>query len=650
MTENLILFTITPVQKFITTARKTEDLWLGSYILSHLNATAIESVYAEEGIKIIYPSIAGVSPFESWQNADITLPSFPNLFLAMSENLQIKKLTEKMQYVEAVVQCEFEKIARHAVEFFVSVVGQETWNETGADDIFRRQIKNFFQLYWVVSSGSSESYQDWYAQTGARLASVKNCRAFDQVSESGRKCSLCGEREIFHDGETDAMQSWGQFAQRSAKYCRQSEALCTVCLTKRLATRYFGERYPEIEQLSFPSTSEVSTADFKLQLTEDQTYRQTYREFVETVTALRDDNNNQIQVTVNPVPKIQGIQESWNVDGDWLFEESFSPQNLERYYGISEEAQMEQRQDISEEAQMEQRQDIKRCNDLRRDLVRKVGFEPSRYYAVIALDGDGMGQTISQAQNWEAHTEISSRLNEYTTEVRQIVEENHLGKLIYAGGDDVLALVNLADLFEILCKLRGEFPNLNSSENSASTASAGVCIAHCKVPLGDVLARARAMERAAKSVDEKDALGMALLKHSGNISQTVFKWKYLDADDNGIDMITVSQNLVELIKTSEVSKKFMYSFRDVFARLTNLTGDLELPDIVKTELERLIWRAVSEKVRSDEGIQERISENVKDLTKLLAENRMKFEDFIGFLEIVNFIARGGKTDETISET
>ena len=32
MTENLILFTITPVQKFITTARKTEDLWLGSYI------------------------------------------------------------------------------------------------------------------------------------------------------------------------------------------------------------------------------------------------------------------------------------------------------------------------------------------------------------------------------------------------------------------------------------------------------------------------------------------------------------------------------------------------------------------------------------------------------------------------------------------
>ncbi len=634
MTENLILFTITPVQKFITTARKTEDLWLGSYILSHLNATAIHQIYAEEGVKIIYPSIEGVSPFQSWQSADITLPSFPNLFLAMSETLQIEELAQKMQYVEAVVQCEFEKMARHAVEFFVSVVGKKTWNSTGADDIFKRQIKNFFQLYWVISSGSSESYQDWYAQTGARLASVKNCRAFDQVSESGRKCSLCGDREIFHDGKTDAMQWWKQFAKRSAKYCRQDEALCTVCLTKRLATDYFGEKYPEIKKLSFPSTSEVSTADFKSQLAEDETYTN----FVEAVKALYGDEDNQLTVTVKPVPKLQGIQQSSNVDGDWLFEESFSPQNLERYYGISEETQIQQKKEI------------RRCNELRRDLVNAVGFDPSRYYAVIALDGDGMGQTISQAQDWEAHTEISRKLNEYTTKVRQIVEKNHLGKLIYAGGDDVLALVNLADLLDILRELRNGFPNLNSGKNPVSTASVGVCIAHCKVPLGDVLERARAMERAAKSVDGKDALGMALLKHSGNISQTVFKWEYLDVDDKGINMITVSQNLIGLIETGEVSKKFMYTFRDVFARLTNLNGDLELPGIVEAELERLIWRAVSEKARSDEGIQERISENVKDLTKLLTEKRMKFEDFIGFLEIVNFIARGGKTDETISET
>ena len=134
------------------------------------------------------------------------------------------------------------------------------------------------------------------------------------------------------------MKWWRMFAQRRAKYCRQDEALCTVCLTKRLAGEYFGERCSEVRDLFFSSTSEVSTADFKLQLAEDETYKK----FVEAVNTLKNDNGNQLEVTVNPVPKLQEIQKNWNVDGDWLFEESFSAQNLKSYYGVSEEAQIQQ--------------------------------------------------------------------------------------------------------------------------------------------------------------------------------------------------------------------------------------------------------------------------------------------------------------------
>jgi CRISPR-associated protein Cmr2 len=638
MTENLILFTITPVQKFITTARKTEDLWLGSYILSHLNATAIHQIYAKDGVSIIYPSIENVSPFEFWQGTDITLPSFPNLFLAMSEKLSINELTQTMQYIEAVVQCEFEKMTKYAVETFVETVDNETWDNTYADQLFKKQIKHFFELYWVVSSRSSEAYKNWYAQTGTRLASVKNCRAFHQVDESGRKCSLCGEREIFHNGKGDSMEWWHRFAQRRAKYCRGGEALCTVCLTKRLAGLYFGEKHEEIKALSFPSTSEVSTADSKLRIAYADDATNIYEEFIKSVKALRDTNDKQLEVNVDSVLKLKDALENRNIDGDWLFEESFSEQNLERYYGVSKKAQIEQKEAIDQ------------CGRLRQKLIKKIGFDPSRYFAVIVLDGDGMGQTISQAEDWEAHTAISSKLNEYTTKVRQIVDGDYLGKLIYAGGDDVLALANLGDLLKILCRLRWDFPNLNGQENPASTASAGVCIAHCKVPLGEVLSRARVMERAAKSVDGKNALGIALLKHSGNISRTVFKWEYKVENAKHIDMITVSRNLVELIKKGEVSKRFMYAFRDVFTRLTDRDGLLELPGIIESELERLIRRATSEKVLSDAEIQQRIDKNVQDLTTMLANKLIKFDDFISFLEIINFIAREGKTDETVSET
>lgn len=515
MAENLILFTITPVQKFITTARKTEDLWLGSYILSYLNATAINQIYPKDGVKIIYPSIESDSPFEFWKGRDITLPSFPNLFLALSEELSIRELTDTMKHVEAAVQCEFEKMAKHAVDTFAKTVDNQTWNNTYAVELFRKQTKHFLELYWVVSGKCGEEYKDWYAQTGTRLASVKNCRAFHQVAESGRKCSLCGEREIFHNGKSNPMEWWKQFAKRRARYCRRGEALCAVCLTKRLTGLYFGERYKEIRTLSFQSTSEVSTADFKFRITDDDDAIEIYKEFVKSVSTLGGTNNNQLKefVKVDPVPKlkIKEIQKTWNVDGDWLFEESFSTQNLERDYGIDKNAQ---------------RFSIKRCEKLRRRLVNKIGFDPNQYFAVIVLDGDGMGETISRAKDWEAHTEISSQLNEYTTKVRRIVDRDYLGKLIYAGGDDVLALANLSDLLKILHRLRWDFPNLSRDENLASTASAGVCIAHCKVPLGAVLSRARAMEQKAKSVEGKNALGIALLKRSGNISQTVFKWKY----------------------------------------------------------------------------------------------------------------------------
>ena len=264
MTENLILFTITPVQKFITTARKTEDLWLGSYILSHLNATAIHQIYAKDGINVIYPSIGDVSPFESWQNTDIRLPSFPNLFLSMSENLSVDDLTQTMRYVEEAVQCEFEKMARHAAEIFADAVDNRTWNHTYADQLFRKQIKHFLNFIgWfqvdplrIIRIGTRKP-----AHGSHLLRTVVLFIRLTKVDENARSA---GDREIFHNGKGEPMIWWQRFAQRRAKYCRQGEALCTVCLTKRLAGQYFGEKYPEIKQLSFPSTSEVSTADFKL--------------------------------------------------------------------------------------------------------------------------------------------------------------------------------------------------------------------------------------------------------------------------------------------------------------------------------------------------------------------------------------------------
>lgn len=631
--QNLILFTIGPVQRFIVQARKTEDLWLGSYILSYLNATAIDKIYGEDGIELIFPSIGNQAPFDFWQSNDITIPSFPNRFLAISQSLSRTDLKQMMEKTEQAVLFEFKEIAKHALNV---AFGSGKWRTTYFADLFDKQVKNFLEIYWVVSPYSSEGYSASTDLIERRLASIKNCRAFIQLPEEGRKCSLCGEREILHlcqqDSVREAMKWWEHLASIKPKYCRENEALCAVCLTKRVGSdsAYFTQEkfLGKFSGLTFPSTSEVSTAAFKNELLTTQKDGKNalgmYSEFVTEVKKLKRPDSELANIPyVNLLPKIsQQVQIPKNIDGDWLFEESFLDENLKRYYGIDTSSR--------------QQGQIQKCKDKRKLLTDFLEREPSRYYAVIALDGDSMGKTIAQAASKDEHTGISAKLSGYTTRARDVVQGKHLGKLIYAGGDDVLALANLSDLLKILKGLRDEFPPL--IEGKDSTASAGVCIAHCKVPLGEVLRWASKMEKEAKKIDGKDALGIALLKHSGNISQTVVKWKYstldvTEASEELLDVVEASEGLMELLKEKDVSKKFMYTFREAFAKLVDKEGKLNLDGtLVEAELKRLIERAANEQIEPGK---------IKPLVDLL--NKIKhFSNFLNYLEIIIFIVRGSK--------
>ena len=56
MAESLLLITIGPVQEFIASARRTRDLWFGSWLLSELSREA--ALYlsdAKVGGRLIFP-------------------------------------------------------------------------------------------------------------------------------------------------------------------------------------------------------------------------------------------------------------------------------------------------------------------------------------------------------------------------------------------------------------------------------------------------------------------------------------------------------------------------------------------------------------------------------------------------------------------
>src|SRR5690606_23843212 len=67
--------------------------------------------------------------------------------------------------------------------------------------------------------------------------------------------------------------------------------------------------------------------------------------------------------------------------------------------------------------------------------------EPYPYVACLVADGDRMGKAIGSLRSAGAHRKFSKALAGFADEARKVVEQQHRGALVYAGGDDVLAFV-----------------------------------------------------------------------------------------------------------------------------------------------------------------------------------------------------------------
>ena len=277
----------------------------------------------------------------------------------------------------------------------------------------------------------------------------------------------------------------------------------------------------------------------------------------------------------------------------------------------------------------------------------------SEYYAILMLDGDSMGKWLSgefledKTKLLKFHKKLAKELGSFAETVEEIIKEPK-GRLVYAGGDDVLAFVNLNQLLPAMKDLRKNFPEFEElgfeiKDNRKSSASAGIAIAHYKTPLSEVLKWAREMEKEAKSIDDqKDAFAIAVLKRSGEIRKAIFKWKH---DTSSI--IGILENLIRSLKQEDFSNTFIKKFGVEFRRLMDERGRSENNLLIKTEMKRLIERSCMMMMGQDETQKEflqRKKQAIGDLTdKLytLYTNSKSMDDFLSSLEIADFIERRG---------
>jgi CRISPR-associated protein Cmr2 len=248
---------------------------------------------------------------------------------------------------------------------------------------------------------------------------------------------------------------------------------------------------------------------------------------------------------------------------------------------------------------------------------------------VIVFDADDMGKKLSACDSIEKHKELSRKLSEYAEWAREYVDKGR-GKTIYAGGDDFMGLLNLTTLFESIEGLRKKFGEQFQAEQL--TFSAGIAIAHYKAPLGEVLSYARKMEHKAKEQDKKNAFGVAVMKHSGEIHETVLPWQnYLASSLRERDWNTSYLTNTYTMLQQGISPSFINNLNETLSVWDNQADSF----IKQSEYE--IKRCIN---RSSNGVVvDKLIDSVTQLYKQVAVKNSSNTHFINALNIVDFINR-----------
>lgn len=226
------LCSIGPVQDFIATARKSRDLWYGSWLLSELSKAILHTIAQEAyDCEIVFPIV------NSTPNSSSNIPN-------------------RIGVVFNTWQEDIPHILHQALNDRLLELAKEVL-EPISDDLLSRdlaynQIMNLPEFLWVaVEFLKDEPFRSVRQKAESLLAFRKNTRDFVQVKGlNQRKSSLDGRLEsVIPESFYLQQNSRKLFTKFRAK---QDERLSGVDLLKRL-----GNRNQERE---FPSTSDVAAA------------------------------------------------------------------------------------------------------------------------------------------------------------------------------------------------------------------------------------------------------------------------------------------------------------------------------------------------------------------------------------------------------
>lgn len=547
-------FTLGPVQGFVAQARRTRDFWAGSFLLSWLAGVAICAV-EKQGGEIIFPipnqnfldAILGKNKEAKPQQGGI-----PNRFMADISNCQ---KFDGNAVTNAVKQ------AWLAIADKVWEKDRQGLEQQGypTKEIWERQNNNFWDMSWVITEGRDTSALD----------KRKNFRTHTTSVEGGYKCMMMeGYQELSGASDKNSGKKrrnyWVSLVQLiHSKDIGETEELCAIAYIKRRFVHIFKDVKTNIEiaderltvhgwQLphNVPSVAYMASVPWLKNLLENQNYMDDFKQVLNHIDEMKyfsDVDINERAESKNHVKTIQQIINDTKIDlkqisldGNIYYQTFWD--NIGNF--VADKQNYDGKID-------DYRPKIKSA--LSKLYEKMDDFEPSPYYAILLMDGDSLGKQMSH----EARQPIISKaLDNFTQQAQEIVRNND-GFLIYAGGDDVLALLSLDDAIKTANQLRIAYADCfaqasNNETKVHSTLSGAINYCHIGMPLTQVLMDSHdLLDNIAKDGVGRNALAVRVWKPSGQAVQWAMPWEKV-VDNQAVEKIVQNLNLDGIDKNSSV--------------------------------------------------------------------------------------------------
>lgn len=543
-----MLFSVGPVQEFIAQARRTRDLWFGSFLLSELSKAGAKK-FQELGGTLIFP-VFNESSAES-NNA-------PNKILGEISHEQPSSVARQVKKAIYNKWKEYADFVRGKVDPYIQ---KGTWN---------RQVDDLLEFYAVwtemqtpeeAANASASPYHMALQEVEGLMAARKTLRDFKQ-NEPG---ALFGEPKSSLDGGRESVfQKTPQQVAQLAKWgIGEHESLDAISVIKRLSLHKHPSK-------TFPSVCDKAFAPYQNMLKQNEQMKQAAIQYVKDVETYLENMN----LTVAPLDLSEAS----------LFYERRIEDYLEQC-GLVGIARTEAKNDITQLLEKYFKGEYSKHNG---QPIKPP--TPSPYYAFLMADGDKMGSQLRNIQHVESHIAFSKTLSTFASKARGIISKCE-GTLIYGGGDDVMAYVPVHQCLEAAGKLQREFVSTMKAHQHSEippSISIGIAIVHMLEPLEEVRSMARQAEQYAKQ--ERNSLAIHFQKRGGGDTMNI-------SVSFQIDPVASIQEMTTWLKQSYFTNGFAYGLRELYQTYEQSSFRKQpeiLDELIPLEIRRLAFKKKTE--------------------------------------------------------